>query len=243
VAETLRANLLANLERVRRRVVDAAGRAGRAGADVTLIGVTKSVEPPVARTLFDLGLRDLAENRVQELERKQSGLPSEVCWHLVGPIQSNKSRKALGLARWLHALDRWDLLAKLDALAAEMGIRARGFLEVNVSGEASKHGVGAGDALELLHRARGFANLDIAGLMTMAPLDSSAPDQRNIFRELRNLRDEADRKNLFRGARAGRGELSMGMSNDFEIAVEEGATMVRVGTALFENLERTVSRS
>jgi pyridoxal phosphate enzyme (YggS family) len=210
----------------------ALARAGRAPDGATLVAVTKSVDASVARELWELGQHDLAENRVQELERKARALPAETRWHLVGPIQSNKARKVVALARVLHAVDRAELIPKLDNLAAEAGVKVTGFLEVNVSGEESKHGVKPEEALAVLESARRRTHLALEGLMTMAPLAAAEPEARRIFRRLRELRDRAAGAGLFEGP----GALSMGLAGDFETALEEGSTHVRIGTALFEDL-------
>lgn len=239
--ESTREILSQNLESVRARIAAAAARAGRSPADVTLVGVTKSASPEAARALADLGLADLGENRVQELERKRSELPPSVRWHLVGPLQSNKARRALCAADLLHGLDDPALLPRLERIAEEEGLARRALLEVNVSGEATKHGLVPASVLPALEGARGLSRIAIVGLMTMAPLDSSPREQRSVFRGLRELRDAADRRGLLRAGVGRPGELSMGMTQDFEVAIEEGATYVRIGTALFEPREARVS--
>ncbi len=222
-------------ERIRRAAADA----GRRADAVTLVAVTKSVGADVALALRRLGQEDLGENRVQELERKTAAFADAGAiarWHLVGPIQANKVRKAVRAADLLHAVDAADLLPRLDRIAAEEERTARFLLEVNVSGEAAKHGVAPADVADVLAGARGLAHAKAAGLMTMAPLDADLGQQRAIFRTLRGLRDRAADGGLLPGAGEGPGELSMGMSGDFETAIAEGATLVRVGTALFEGL-------
>lgn len=232
---TRRTILEGNLARVRERLARALARAGRAPKDARLIGVTKSVGAAVARGLFELGLTDLGENRVQELERKAQALPLEVEWHLIGPVQRNKARRAVKFASLLHAIDRDVIVPRLDAAAAELHRRVRGFLEVHLSDEPSKHGVPRNDVLRFLESARHHPNVELVGLMTMAPLGATAPEIRSIFRALRQLRDDAARAGLFAGS--GPGALSMGMSQDFEIAAEEGSTHVRIGSALFEGID------
>jgi PLP dependent protein len=212
---------------------DAAARVGRDANEVTLVGITKLVGTDEAKEIFDLGLRDLGENRVQELERKREALPRGVRWHLVGPIQANKARKAVMSGALLHAIDDPELVERLERIAGEEQARVRCLVEVNVSGEASKHGFPPGEVLGFLEHQRNLKSVEIAGLMTMAPLEARREEQLALFGELRRLRDVADQRRLFHGD-SPRGELSMGMSHDFEAAVEQGATFVRVGTALFE---------
>jgi pyridoxal phosphate enzyme (YggS family) len=210
---------------------------------VTLVGVTKLVDAAAARQLFDLGVADLGENRLQELERKRGELPAAVRWHLIGPLQANKARKAVQTGALLHAIDSEELLSRLERIAGEEARRVRCLLEVNVSGEAAKHGFAPREVLAALEHQRSLAHVDIVGLMTMAPLASTSGEQHQLFAELRALRDAADRAALFASAAGGRGELSMGMTNDFETAVEEGATIVRIGTALFSPLEAPKART
>ncbi|MBI3817598.1 MAG: YggS family pyridoxal phosphate-dependent enzyme [Planctomycetes bacterium] len=222
-----------NLERVRNRIASAAVRAGRAPSSVALVAITKSVSAEIADLLFTLGAVDLGENRVQELLLKSARIPG-ARWHLVGPLQSNKIRKAILHSTLLHAVDDGELLPKLQRAGAEEGRVVRCLLEVNVSAEATKHGIAPDATAATLESARDFANVQIAGLMTMAPANATVPEIRNIFRTLRNNRDACARAGLFAGG--GEGELSMGMSGDYEIAVEEGATLVRVGSALFDKI-------
>jgi len=211
--ETLPAERLAE---VRARIAAAAERAGRNAAAVRLIGASKTVDAGRLVGFVEAGLVDLGENRVQEAETKRV---QGVTWHLIGHLQSNKARKAVALFEWIHSVDSPRLADALDRIAAELGRKPRVLVEVNTSGEASKHGVAPEDARGLVEHVRGLPHLSLEGLMTIGPL---AGDPRNAFRMLRKQRDEA-----------GLNELSMGMSGDFEVAIEEGATMVRVGSALF----------
>jgi pyridoxal phosphate enzyme (YggS family) len=204
---------------------------------VTLVAVTKSVGAPEAAALVALGQVDLGESRVQELERKAAAVAG-ARWHLVGSLQSNKARRAAAVASLLHGVDSRALLARLDLVARETGRRARALVEVNVSGEASKHGLPPAEVPDSLEEARSLEHVDVLGLMTMAPASAPPPEVRSVFRALRELRERCAARGLFRGGAREGGELSMGMSGDFEIAIEEGATFVRVGTALFEGLAR-----
>jgi len=213
------------LAAVRARIEAAAGRAGRDPATVRLIGASKTVPLGVLAGAVRAGLSDLGENRVQEAEAKAPLLRADLTdgagptWHLIGHLQSNKARKAIALFDWIHSVDSPRLADALDRIAAESGRTPHVLVEVNTSGEASKEGVLPEDAPALIAHVAGLASLRLAGLMTIGPL---AGDPRPAFRLLRRLRDTA-----------GLVELSMGMSGDFEAAIEEGATMVRVGSALF----------
>jgi len=201
---------------------------------VTLVAVTKTVGVPEILALARLGAADFGENRADALAEKRAAVAAAglaARWHMIGHLQTNKARRALPTIDALHSLDRRSLL---DALARELAATDRAplpvFVEVNVSGEASKGGFAPADlraALEAAGRVRG---LDVRGLMTMAPLSSDPESSRPIFRRLRELRDEARSLGYLGGL-----ELSMGMTQDFEVAVEEGATHVRVGAALFSD--------
>ncbi|MCL2332697.1 MAG: YggS family pyridoxal phosphate-dependent enzyme [Actinomycetia bacterium] len=228
----------ARLARVRARIADAARRAGRDPAEVALVAVTKSVDPEVAAQLVAAGQRVLAENRVDKFLEKRAAIP-EAAIHLIGTLQTNKVRFVVGQTPLIHAVDSRRLLEKIQSRAEALDVIQPVLLEVNISGEDSKHGLTPSEARAVVTAvATGVlhsSHLQINGLMTMAPLDS--PEAvRWVFRDLRDLRD--DLRETLRCApqreRAPLRELSMGMSNDFEVAVEEGATLVRVGTALFK---------
>lgn len=219
-----------NLLGVTERIHDAATRAGRVADDVRLVAVTKSVDRGITQRLIELGATDLGENRVQDAADKIAELPAGPTWHLIGHLQSNKARRAVRMFSWIHAVDSSPLLEQLDRVAREEGRRPRVLLQVNVSGEATKHGVTEEELPELVERAAAARGLEVAGLMTMAPLGAAPEAARPVFRRLRELRD-AIRSDGVLGPPFQ--HLSMGMSEDFEVAVEEGATWVRVGSALF----------
>jgi pyridoxal phosphate enzyme (YggS family) len=227
------ARLRENLAEVRGRIVEAARASGREPADVTLVGVTKRSPAESVARLVSLGVLDCGENYPQELWSKAealSGLP--VRWHLIGHLQGNKAKRTYPMVRFVHAVDSLKLLMTLEGLAADAVDPAPVCLQVNTSAEASKHGW---DADALLAHADAIAAcraVPIVGLMTMAALGTDADSARPSFAALRALRDTlADR--------LGRPlpHLSMGMSGDYEAAVQEGATLVRVGSALFEGVE------
>ena len=217
---------------VRARIARAAERAGRDPASVLLVGASKTVTAERLREAVRAGLSDLGENRVQEAHEKIAalqGVAPRVRWHLIGHLQSNKAKLAASLFDWVHSVDSEALARELDRRAAEAGRRLTVLLEVNTSGEQSKFGVGPGDVLGLLQAVTACSALEPRGLMTVGPLTDDVEASRSAYRSL--ARSLADAQRAFPGARLD--QLSMGMSADFEVAIEEGATMVRVGTALF----------
>ena len=233
MAEADRRNQLRErLHAVEQRIAAACDRAHRSRDDVTLVAVTKTVDADVANLIVELGVRHLGENRPQELWRKAELLPSETRWHLIGHFQRNKIERTLPLVHLTHSVDSVRLLEALEKEAARQQRTAPILLECNVSGEASKQGFRPDDALALLQVLLKCAHVHAMGLMTMAPL-LDAEECRPTFRRLRELRDRL-RSEL--GAPHEMHHLSMGMSNDFEIAIEEGATFIRLGSVLFEGL-------
>jgi pyridoxal phosphate enzyme (YggS family) len=242
---TVESRISENLARIRAGIDGACRRAGRSPADVLLIGVTKSARLEWIEALVAEGVLDLGESRPQQLleraeelrrlgdiRRADGAVERPLRWHLIGHLQRNKVRKILSVASSLHSIDSLSLATRLDGLSAELGLRPRILLEVNASGEASKDGFTPERLSADWALLRGLAHVEIAGLMTMAPFSDEPEDSRLTFRRLRELRDELA---ALPGAPALR-ELSMGMSGDFEVAIEEGATMIRVGTNLFDGL-------
>ncbi|MCD8139639.1 MAG: YggS family pyridoxal phosphate-dependent enzyme [Planctomycetaceae bacterium] len=219
-----------NLQAVRERIAAACARCGRDPAEVTLVAVTKTVTDIEVAELYRLGVRDFGENRVADgLVRKNGLAADDARWHLIGHLQRNKAADALvgGFLR-IHSVESAKLIAVLDKECAKLGVTAEILLEVNVSGEESKYGVTPDGAEALARQAAACPNLTVAGLMTMAPFTDDPETARPYFRRLAELRDDL-------AARLGVAlpHLSMGMTGDFEVAIEEGATLVRVGTALF----------
>jgi len=215
-------DIRANLERVRERVARAAERAGRRAEDVLLVGVSKTVDVARIRAAIAAGLGALGENRVQEARDKITELGRTVQWHLVGHLQTNKVRDALELFDVIHSVDRIDLARELDRRARAKGRTIDAFVQVNVGGELSKGGWPPEAVETAVGAISALSGLKLRGLMTIPPAVERAEDARAWFRTLRKLAE-----------RHGLPELSMGMSADFEVAIEEGATMVRVGTAVF----------
>lgn len=218
------------IEQVRRRIAEAAGRSGRDPNDVQLVAVTKSVAVSQIREALDAGLNVFGESRVQEAKEKVALFSSpSIQWHLVGHLQTNKSKLAVELFELIHSLDSVKLAASLDRHGAAGRKQVRALIEVNLEGESDKSGLHETELLPLLQACRTFAHLTIEGLMAIPPFHRYPQDVRPYFRGLRLLRDRAaDTHPDFRLH-----HLSMGMSNDFEVAIEEGATLVRIGTAIF----------
>jgi PLP dependent protein len=218
---------------VRERIERARERAGRSAA-VTLVAVTKTHPAAVVEAAIRAGVADVGENRVQELEEKVAAVGrGAVRWHLIGHLQRNKVAKALPLFDLLHSLDSLRLAQALSDAAVKTGVTVRALVEVNSAGEESKGGVPAAEAVEVVGRMAALPGLELLGMMTMAPFTDDVPVLRRAFAATRELCEATARQVPgFRGE-----ELSMGMSNDFEIAVEEGATLVRVGSSIFGERE------
>ena len=210
-----------NLRRVRERIDAAARSAGRDPSEVRLICVTKGITAQRIREAVAAGVREIGENRVQEAEEKRWDLGPGLKWHLIGRLQSNKAKLAAQLFDVIHSADSLDLVEELEKRA---GRKLEVLIQVNVSGEATKGGCRPEEAAKLAEAVLKCKNLRWSGLMTMAPYSEDPESARPVFRKLRELRDKLGNPKL---------DLSMGMSGDFEAAVREGATMVRVGTAIF----------
>jgi len=220
------------LARIRERIAWAAERAGRTSAeaaDVVLVGASKRQEPERLRAAWEAGLRVFGENRVQEAEEHRQVVPAAT-WHLIGPLQSNKARRAVELFSAVHSIDRLKIARHLDRHAGEAGVRLECFLEVNVGAEESKAGFLPDELAERVAPIAALPHLRVLGLMAIPPAPEGPDDSRRWFRELRRLSEALAGRPEWQGWP---GKLSMGMSADYEIAVEEGATHVRVGTALF----------
>jgi PLP dependent protein len=215
-------DIRANLEAVHERVARACERAGRKPDDVLLIAVSKTVEIERIRLAVTAGVRALGENRVQEAKEKVAGFGRPVPWHLIGSLQTNKARDAVELFDWIHSVDREELARELDRRAHQRERRVKILVQVNVGEEPQKGGVHPAELKGLLESLTALSNLEVRGLMCIPPAAETADASRPWFKRLRELRDAA-----------GLEHCSMGMSGDFEVAIEEGATMVRVGTAIF----------
>ncbi len=224
------AALAARLTRVRRRLEAAAHRAHRPPDDIRLVAVSKTFSAALVREAASAGQQVFGENRVQDaLDKIHEVADLALEWHLIGHVQSNKARKAATFA-WVQSVDRLDLVQRLDAAAVELGTRPRVLLQVDLAHETTKHGVRRDEIRTLVDAAGSARALDLRGLMLIPPAPVNPEDSRPWFRQLRKLRDDL----VDGGVPSDRlAELSMGMSDDFEVAIEEGATHVRVGRALF----------
>lgn len=220
--------IAARYEAVRRQVADAADVAGRDADSVTIVAVTKTVGIEDVRHALEAGIRDFGENRVQEFLGKWGLFPT-ARWHFIGTLQTNKVKDVVGRAYLIHSVDSLHLLEAIERRAEMAGVVQPVLLQVNVSGEHSKHGFEPSELGEALAQASRMDHVAVHGLMTMAPL-GRLDDAREVFRGLRELRESFERL-PFNGVELN--ELSMGMTNDFKVAVEEGSTIVRVGRALF----------
>jgi PLP dependent protein len=225
------AHIAARLSEIRDRIALAAERAGRRSSDVRLVAVSKTYPIDCVRAAAEAGQQDFGENRVQEALQKIAAAPGlEVRWHLIGHLQSNKARKAAGPFAWIHAIDRVDLLHDLDRAALQAGATPQVLIQVDLAGEATKHGAPEDQVSAIVDAASGCQAVRLAGLMLLPPLFDDPEAVRPYFARLRQLRDRL----CAGGVPPDRlRELSMGMSHDFEVAVQEGATIVRVGTAIF----------
>jgi PLP dependent protein len=222
--------LAENIARVRTRIAEAAQRAGRDPAEVTLVAVSKTKPLELVEMAYNLGVTDFGENRVQEaLSKIESFHPQGLRWHLIGHLQSNKAGKVVGPFSCIHSVDSLHLAQALSRHAQEQGITLSILLQVNVAGEISKEGVSPTEARAVAQQIAALPALQIEGLMTVAPLVSNPEEVRPVFRELRLLRDRL-RAEIPAGTWT---QISMGMTDDYTIAIEEGATLVRVGRAIF----------
>jgi pyridoxal phosphate enzyme (YggS family) len=229
-----------NVHSVQERIAAAARRVGRDPGSVTLVAVSKTQPPEVIRSAYESGLRHFGENRVEEAEEKVVHLPADITWHMIGHVQSRKARSVAALFQMVHSVDSARLARRLDRLSADRPEPLPILLECNISGEESKYGFAADrwaeDATErnallaAVEEIAGLPHLHVQGLMTMAPIVADPEEARPVFSRLRTLRDEL----VTRFPGTDWHHLSMGMSDDFEVAVEEGATLVRVGRAIFD---------
>jgi len=208
------------------RIAAACGRAGRPADSVRVIAVTKTHSAETVQAVIDAGIADIGENRVQEIREKAPLLTGTPCLHMIGHLQTNKVAKAVPLVHWIQSIDSVHLLEKVENACRSAGTKLNVLVQVNTSGEQSKSGCAPAEALRLCERAAQSDAVAFQGLMTIGPLGGGERETRNAFITLRNLGEQC--KGL-----AGKIELSMGMSGDFEWAIEEGATMVRIGSLLF----------
>ena len=233
--ESLAEVIAHNLREVRARVNEAAHRVNRNPEEITLLVVTKEIAVEALSLLPSLGITEIGENRVQEAISKAVAAPPNLNWHLVGHLQTNKVKKAVSLFRYIHSIDRLELARKIEEEAGLINKEIRGFIQVNVSGEVTKFGIAPEELFDFYHEVSNLKHLKVIGLMTMAPFSNEADSSRPYFRKLANLLTELQRRFPAETARGLR-HLSMGMTQDFEVAIEEGATYLRIGTAIFKNI-------
>ena len=219
-----------NLIIVKDEIEKAANRSSRSSEDVILVAVTKNVSPEIIQAAIDLGVTHVGENKVQEITRKYDILGTQVTWHMIGHLQRNKVKYIIDKVDYIHSVDSLSLAMEIDKRAGAINRKMKCLLEVNISGEESKYGLSPNEVLPLLKELEGLNNIEIVGLMTMAPYVDESEEAREYFKGLKELAQsisEVELKNCEMKY------LSMGMSNDFVVAVEEGANIVRVGSAIF----------
>jgi len=231
-------DLAANLSNIRQRIAAAAARAGRSPDAVTLLAVTKSQPPEAVQEAARLGLALFGENKIQEAKAKIPLCPGRLRWHMIGHLQSNKCRDAVELFEMIQSVDSLHLAEEINKRAEQAAKTLPILLEVNIVGEASKFGYQPEHLLADLERLNALGRLEIHGLMTIPPWSPLPETVRPVFRKLRELKGQCERK-----LGAPLPHLSMGMSGDFEVAIEEGATLVRIGTALFGERPKAASKS
>ncbi|MGI6553242.1 MAG: YggS family pyridoxal phosphate-dependent enzyme [Bacillota bacterium] len=223
-------NIAAALAEIRRRIERAAAKAGRDPASIQLVAVTKNVEIPLIEEACAQGLTDLGENRVQELVKKYEVLGDVVRWHLIGHLQTNKVKYIVDKVALVHSLDRMSLAKEINKRAGSVGRKLPVLVQVNVAEEESKFGLKVEEVLPFIREVKDMEWISIQGLMTMAPLVDDLEKVRPVFRSLKELQEEISSHDL---PGVEMRYLSMGMTNDFEVAIEEGANIIRIGTAIF----------
>lgn len=219
-----------NLKTVEEHVQEACKRAGRSREEVTLIAVSKTKPVEMLQEIYGEGVRDFGENKVQELCDKIEQLPSDIRWHMIGHLQRNKVKYTVGKVALIHSVDTYRLAEEINIQAKKRGIIVPILVEVNIAGEKTKFGTTAEDAMLLVEEISKLENVRIKGLMTIAPFVENPEDNRLYFRKIKQLSVDITNKNIDNVSME---ILSMGMTGDYEVAIEEGATMVRVGTGIF----------
>lgn len=218
-----------NVDKMSMRIAAACARSGRSVRDVTLIAVTKTFGSEQIQEAMKAGVHDFGENYVQELQRKREEIPADqIRWHFIGHLQSNKIKQIIGWIEAIHAVDSTHLGEEISRLASRINRTVNILVEVNTTGEKSKYGVSPDSAPVLVEKLLLLPNVNVVGLMTIGPFLADPEGSRPSFQQLRNLRESIEQR-----CSISLPQLSMGMSHDFEVAIEEGATMVRLGTAIF----------
>jgi len=219
-----------NIFELRQRISAAAARSGRNPESIQLVAVTKTVDTPEMAQALEAGLTAFGENRVQELTRKYDHFSDRVEWHLIGHLQTNKVKQVIGKTALIHSVDRLNLAREISNSAQAFGANVQVLIQVNVSGEDTKYGLAPVELEEFLQEVAGYPGLSVRGLMTMAPFVTDAEETRPVFRRLAELASQISRINV---SGVEMRWLSMGMTNDFEVAIEEGANLVRIGNGIF----------
>ena len=225
-----------NFETVEKKVVQACERSGRDRSEVTLIAVSKTKPVEMLREVYDAGARDFGENKVQEICEKYDQLPSDIKWHMIGHLQRNKVKQVIDKAAMIHSVDSYRLAQEISIQAQKKGLSIPILIEVNIAGEESKFGIAANDTIQLVEEIAVLPNLKIQGLMTIAPYVENAEENRLYFAKLKQIYVDIIHKNIDNICMK---ELSMGMTGDYEVAITEGATYVRVGTGIFGERQYT----
>lgn len=218
------------LEEVEERIQEACRRAGRDRSEVTLIAVSKTKPAEVLKEAYDLGIRVFGENKVQELTEKYEVLPKDIRWHMIGHLQTNKVKYIADKVELIHSVDSLKLAETIEKEAAKRHRTIDILVEVNVAEEESKFGLKVEEVIPFIVKVAGFSHINVRGLMTIAPFVENPEKNRSVFADLRKLSVDITEKNI---DNVNVSILSMGMTNDYEVAIEEGATMVRVGTGIF----------
>lgn len=219
-----------NLHEVEQKIQDACKKVNRSREEITLIAVSKTKPINMLQEVFDLGVRDFGENKVQELSEKYPQLPNDINWHLIGHLQTNKVKQVIDKATLIHSVDSVHLAEVIEKEAAKKNIIANILIEVNVAKEESKFGFKVEEVIPAIETIATFPHVHVKGLMTIAPFVENPEENRGIFASLQKLSVDITRKNI---DNVSVDILSMGMTNDYQVAIEEGATMVRVGTGIF----------
>ena len=226
----MEADITTNINKIKQRIAAAAARCNRAPDSIKLLAVTKTVPLPAIEQAIKAGITALGENYVQEAKEKIAVIGQRVSWHMIGHLQTNKAKYTVNLFDYIHSVDRLELAAEIDKRARLIGRKINILIEINVSGEKTKNGITTSETIELIKNVSMLESVSVKGLMTMAPYSTNPENSRPYFSELRNLRNKIISEGI---TNIQMEELSMGMTDDFEIAIEEGATIVRIGRAIF----------
>lgn len=219
-----------NLQEIEARVCAACERAGRDRSEVTLIAVSKTKPVSMLQEVYDAGTRDFGENKVQEMMEKQEQLPADIRWHMIGHLQRNKVRYLIGKTQLIHSVDSLRLAEEISRLSVRDGVITDILIEVNIAGEETKFGTSREEAIALVRAAAALPGIHVCGLMTIAPYVDVPEENRTYFHQIKELSVDIDAQNI---DNVDMHIISMGMTGDFEVAIEEGATHVRVGTGIF----------